>query len=394
MEIFGQVFGHALGQGGDQHPQAKRCHLADFIQQVIDLAFHRADLDCRVDQAGGADHLFGEHPAGLFQLPFGGGGGNEDRLRPHRVPFLELQRAVVHAAWQPEAEFGKGELAPVVAFVHAADLRHRNVAFISKNNGVVGDEFKQRRRRLARRAPGKVARIVLDAGANPGGFQHFQIERAALFQALRLEQFAGVGQLIQPVPEFLFDPDDRLIEGRARGDVVAVGIDADLLEGIGLGPGQRIEFGDRLQLVAKEGKAPGAVFKVGGPDFQTVAAHPETAALKRGIVALVGLRHQFRHDGPQIIGGTHHKILGHRGIGLDGTDAVDARHRGDDDHIVAFQQGAGGRVAHPVDLLVDLGFLLDEGIRPRHVSFGLVVVVVAHEIFDRVVGKEGLEFTV
>jgi hypothetical protein len=48
------------------------------------------------------------------------------------------------------------------------------------------------------------------------------------------------------------------------------------------------------------------------------------------------------------------QVLGHRAVGLDRADAVDAGDRGDDDHVVAFQQRPGGRVAHPVDLLVDL----------------------------------------
>jgi hypothetical protein len=51
-------------------------------------------------------------------------------------------------------------------------------------------------------------------------------------------------------------------------------------------------------------------------------------------------------------------------------------------------------VAHPVDLLVDLGFLLDEGVGARDVGLGLVVVVVGDEILHRVLGEEALELAV
>ena len=85
---------------------------------------------------------------------------------------------------------------------------------------------------------------------------------------------------------------------------------------------------------------------------------------------------------------------GHRGVGLDRADAVDAGHRGDDDDVVALQHRARRGVAHAVDLLVDRGFLLDIGVGARHVGFGLVVVVVGDEILDRVVGKEALELAV
>ena len=88
------------------------------------------------------------------------------------------------------------------------------------------------------------------------------------------------------------------------------------------------------------------------------------------------------------------QIEGHRGVGLDRADAVDARDRGDDDDVVAFEQRARGRVAHAVDLLVDGRFLLDIGVGARDVGLGLVVVVIGDEILDRVVREEGLELAI
>ena len=81
--------------------------------------------------------------AGLLDFPRAGCGGDEDRLRAHGVPFLELQRAVVHAGGQAEAVLGQCEFAPVVAAIHPTDLRDGDVAFIGENDGIVGDEFEQ-----------------------------------------------------------------------------------------------------------------------------------------------------------------------------------------------------------------------------------------------------------
>ena len=56
--VFGQVLGHALGQGGDQDPLAPapaRC--ADLLQQVVHLVGGGLDLDLGVHQAGGPDDL-------------------------------------------------------------------------------------------------------------------------------------------------------------------------------------------------------------------------------------------------------------------------------------------------------------------------------------------------
>jgi hypothetical protein len=44
-------------------------------------------------------------------------------------------------------------------------------------------------------AAGEIARIVLDAGAGAGGFEHLDIVAGALLQPLRLEQAAGLFQL-------------------------------------------------------------------------------------------------------------------------------------------------------------------------------------------------------
>ena len=82
------------------------------------------------------------------------------------------------------------------------------------------------------------------------------------------------------------------------------------------------------------------------------------------------------------------------GVGLGRTDAVDAGDRGHDDHVAPGQQAAGGRVAHLVDLVVDGGVLLDEGVGGGEVGLGLVVVVVGDEVLHGVVREELLELAV
>ena len=115
VQVFGEVLGHALGQHGDQRAVALARHLADLADQIVDLGARRPHLDRRIDQAGRADHLLGEHAAGLVHLPGARRRRDADGLRPHRVPFLEAQRPVVHAGRQAEAVFGERRLAPEVA---------------------------------------------------------------------------------------------------------------------------------------------------------------------------------------------------------------------------------------------------------------------------------------
>ncbi len=189
-QVFRQVLRHPLRQGGDQHAPAARGDGLAFVQQIVDLMFDRAYLGDRIDQAGRTDHLFGEHAGGALHLPRSRRGGDEHRHRPEAFPFLELQRPVVDAGRQAEAELRQHGLAVEVAAIHAADLRHRDVAFVDDQQCVFRQVFEQRRRRVAGLSSGQVARVVLDPLAGAGRLHHFDIERGALFQPLRFQQFA------------------------------------------------------------------------------------------------------------------------------------------------------------------------------------------------------------
>ena len=392
--VLGQILRHALGQRGDQDAAALGDHDPAFRQKVVDLALDRTDLGHRIDQSGRPDHLFREHPLDPVELPGPGRGADMDGLRAELLPFVETQRTVVQAGRQAEPELGQDRFAREVAPLHAADLRHRDVALVDDQQRVLREIFEQSRRRLARLAAGQIARVVLDPLAGAGGLDHFQIEGAALLQAFRLQQLTVGGELRQPLAQLLLDRDRRLIERRSRRHVMAVGIDMDLVEIGGLLAGQRVELDDALDLVAEKRDPPGAVLVLHREHVDRLAAHPERAALEGGVIAAILLLDQ-RLD--QRVAGDlaaalhlHH----HARIGLDRSDAVDARDRGHDHHVVAFQQRLGGGMAHAVDLLVDRAVLLDIGVGPRHVGFRLIVVVVADEILDRVVRKELLHLAV
>src|SRR5208337_1107642 len=287
VQIFGQVLGHSFGQRGDQRAVAASRRLLDLAQEVVDLAEPRADLDRRVDEAGRTDDLLDEHAGRLLQLPVSRGRRDTDGLRPHGVPFLEAQRAVVHAGGQAEAVFGQRRLAPVVAAIHAADLRDRHMALVGENERVVGQIFEQGRRRLARPAAGQIARVVLDASARPGRLEHLEVEHSALLEPLGLEEPPLPVELVEPFLEFLLDRLGRLQQRRARRDIVRIGVDLYEFEVLRLLPGQRIEFGDRLDLVAEEADPPGAVLVVRRENLDRVAAYAEQAAREIGLRALV-----------------------------------------------------------------------------------------------------------
>ena len=268
------------------------------------------------------------------------------------------------------------------------------MTLVHHQQGVFRQILEQGRRRLARIAAGQIARIVLDPFAGTGGLHHLDVEVGALGQPLDLQQLALGGKLRDALLQLGLYLDDRLRQRRARRHVVAVGVDGDAFQRGGLVPGQRVEFMDRLDLVAEQRHPPGAVLIMAGIDVDDLAAQPKAAAHEGGVVAAVLQIHQplgqlVAVDGPADLQFHHHL-----GVGLDRADAVDAGHRGDDDHVVALQQRLRGGMAHPVDLLVDLGVLLYVRVGARHIGFGLVVIVVADEILHRVVREEGFHLRV
>ncbi len=268
------------------------------------------------------------------------------------------------------------------------------MAFIDEKQGVFRHIFEKGRWRFARTASGQVTAVVFDAGAGARGLDHLQIEGGALIEPLRFQQFAFAMKLLKTHLEFGLDAVDRLVKRRTRRDIVAGGIDADLFQLLHLLAGQRIEFLNALDLVAEHIDAPRAVFIVRREDFDDIAAPAESAALEGLIIALVLQGHQIGAQLAFIDRLADRQVEGHGRIGFDRTDTIDTGDRGDNDHIIPFQNGAGGRVAHPVDLLIDRRVLLDEGIGARHIGFRLVVVVIGDEILDGIIRKEGLELAI
>ncbi len=127
--IFGQILRHALGQRGHQHALIVLRALADLVQQVVHLAFDRADLDLRIHQPGGPDNLLHHHARRFGQLIRPRRRRNIDHLVDAVLELFERQRPVVERAGQPEAVRHQHLFARAVAVIHAVQLRNRSGGF-------------------------------------------------------------------------------------------------------------------------------------------------------------------------------------------------------------------------------------------------------------------------
>jgi len=198
-----------------------------------------------------------------------------------------------------------------------------------------------------------------------------------------LEHLALGLELGQTRAQLGIDRLDRGLEGASLHRVVGRGIDGEVVEPRVDLPGHRVEVRDRLDLVAEQADPVGRL-GVGRLHLDHVAADAEPAAAHDHVVSLVVDVDQLGQDrlARALVADRHEAH--HLGVALGRADAVDARHRGDDDDVAAGEERRGGGVPEPVDVVVDRGVLLDIRVGRRQVRLGLVVVVVAHEVLDRV----------
>ena len=267
------------------------------------------------------------------------------------------------------------------------------MTLVDEDDGIVREVLHESRGRLAGRAARQEPGVVLDTGTHACGSHHLEIEGAALLQPFGFQETAPVAEVLKPFGKFHAYRLDRLMQCRLGHDVVAVGVDDDLLHLAGALTGEGIELLDGLDFVAEHGDAPRAVLEMTGKDLERIAPDPEGAALECSVVAAVLQFDKAAHDALAL--DLHARPEGHRHgrIALGVADAVYTRDAGDDDRVGTLKDCAGRRVPHAVDLLVPARLLLDVGVGPRNIGFRLVVVVVGDKILDGVVGKEAPELT-
>src|SRR5215216_578737 len=127
------------------------------------------------------------------------------------------------------------------------------------------------------RAPVKVTRIVLDAGAISNFLQHFQVITRALLDPLGFQVFAGLFELCQALFQFGFDICDRRLSLIDIREKLLSRIDRDLLRLIEHFTGDRAKLHDALHFVAKESDAESLFILIRGNDLERIATYTKSA---------------------------------------------------------------------------------------------------------------------
>ena len=247
--------------------------------------------------------------------------------------------------------------------------------------------------RLAGLPARKVARVVLDARAVAHFQEHLHVIPRSRRQPLGFQQLALFLQLLEPLLQLVADRLDGPLDSLLGKDEVLGRVNVHLLVGLQHVPGERVDRRQPLDLVAEQ-LDPVSDLLVGRPELHHVAPHAELAPLERDIIAVILDVHELQEHLVAVHHVSQAEVDHHLAIVLGRAQAVDARHAGHHDHVLAADQGAGARQPKPLDLLVDRGVLLDVDVALGDVGLGLVIVVIADEVADRVVREELVELGV
>ena len=126
------------------------------------------------------------------------------------------------------------------------------MGFVDHQQTVCRQVIKQRRRRLARPAPGEEARVVFNAGAVAELVHHLKVELGALAEALLFQQLIVRQQHLTALGQLHFDLFHRLHDTLARRNVVRFRVDGKALDHRLNVSGQRVEERQAFNLFVKQ----------------------------------------------------------------------------------------------------------------------------------------------
>ena len=228
----------------------------------------------------------------------------------------------------------------------------------------------------------------------PTSFIISRSNKRALLQALRFDQLAGAVQFEEPRAQFIADLIHRLVHPFLRGHVMRRGVHGEPRHLAQHLARERIEVAQGIDLVVEQLDPHRLALRLGREDVDDIAAHPIGALLQVDFIARVLHVRQAPQQLALLQPVAARHVQHHAQVRFRVAQPIDRRHGRDDDGVRPLEQRLGRRQTHLLDVLVDRGILLDEGVRGRHIGLGLVVVVVGDEVLDRVLRKEHLELAV
>ena len=236
------------------------------------------------------------------------------------------------------------------------------MGFVNHQQTVCRQVIKQRRRRFARPAPGKIARVVFDARAVAQLVHHFEVELGTLAQALLFQQLVVFQQHFTPLRQLDFYLFHRLNDSLAWRHVVRFRVDGIAWNRRFHLTGERIEQRQPLNLFIEQLDTQRNIVGFRREDVDHFTAHAEGAALEGLIVTGILQLRQAAQNRPLVDQHAGGQVQHHLQVEIRVAQTVDSRYRSHHHHIAPLKQRFGRRQTHLLDMLVHRRILLDEGV--------------------------------
>ena len=266
------------------------------------------------------------------------------------------------------------------------------MALVHEHYEILVEIIDERIRRLARFSPVEIPRIIFYPATIAHFSDHFYVVIDALAYPLRFYELIRGGEFRFArfhIEMYFLKCTFELI---GAYHVVGRGVDSDVLNVIYRLARNRVELRDALHFVAEKGHSYSHRRRARGEYLQAVAARAESAAhevyiasfilyldeLVDDIVAFAGIPFAYRHDVLE--------ILSRR------AEPVYAGNGSHDYHVRTLAKRGSRRMAQFIYLVVDFDLLLYIGVGSGDIRFGLIIIVIADEIFDAVMREKLPEF--
>lgn len=368
VEIFGELLGHAFGDGRDEYLVVVAYPLVDLLQQVIDLVVRDPHFEWRINQSCRPDQLFDDHSFALHQFVVGRCGAHVDRGADQLFELLEAERPVVFGCGKTEPVLHEVLLAGAVAAEHGVHLGERDVALVDHHQVIL--------RKIVQQAEGsrpfctsvEIAGVVLDAGTVTQLLDHLQVVLHPLLDPLR---FGRTSRLLEE-GDLLAQVEVDLLHGRVYAllgrDKQAHWVKGECVERLDPLAGYGVDALDALDFVVEKGDAETLVaeFAESRHDVDRVARHAECRGGQFPFGPGIERFDQFVEELLVVEDFADFDMNGHRVEIARIAAAVQTRYAGNDDDVPPPREQGGGRTqTHLFDFVVDRKVLFDIGIRRR-----------------------------
>ena len=157
---------------------------------------------------------------------------------------------------------------------------------------------------------------------------------------------------------------------------------------------QRVHLGDPLNFIPEKLNTNQVIPTYRGIHLHYIPLYPETASLQIQVVPDILHLHQLPKQLFPVLGHTGTQGCSHSLEFLRAAQTVNTGYTGYYNHIPSLGKGSGGRQTQLVYFIIYGGILGNIRIRRRHIGLGLVVIVVGHKVFYRILRKKFFKFSV